>query len=88
MFVRSGRWDHVVELLTDRADASGRARLGVAVLHPYSIAVCASNRSIVVFDSHSHGQDGDLVATAQLHYAATYLNSLFPRYYPIVQFGG
>ena len=35
VFVRPGKWDHIVELLTDRADASGRASCwggGVATL--------------------------------------------------------
>ena len=59
---------------------------GVITIHPVSFSISCSSSHLILFDSHSHGNDGALLAKVPLSEAVQYLENFFEHHYPDLSF--
>ena len=79
--------DALIDFLFDKAQASPvHIAAGVFVLTPYSFSLVCHKDSFILFDSHSHGTAGALLARVPVVYGRAYLQHFFLTYYPALDF--
>ncbi len=77
----------LVDLLHQSAMATPVKRSGgVLVVHPFSFALFCCETTLVVFDSHSHGRLGALIARVPVTAADAYLRYFFRHHYHQLRF--
>ena len=59
---------------------------GVLVITPYSFGVVCTTTTFLLFDSHSHGNQGALFSKVPVSEATSYLHSFFTSYYSHLNF--
>ena len=89
-FVRPGQWQGLVDFICSRQLSSSVNKLvtGVLVVSTYSFAVCFLEECalFLVFDSHSHGTSGGLIATVAKDHTAEYFEEFVSRHYGFLCF--
>ena len=72
----------MVEVLqyTSTAAATNRSG-GVLVVTPFSSGLVCDRLTVLVFDSHAHGQNGALLARVPVPQASAYMKYFFSKHY-------
>lgn len=89
LFVRSDSvsLDHLVEDLSLQAQAAPFAgACSIFITTPFSFSFCCYKDRFILFDSHSHGVAGALIADVPLNKARAYIEYFFATHYAHAQF--
>lgn len=86
-FIRPAAFVTVVDLMTTTAEADTKGlSAGVFMITPDTFCIASDGASVVVFDSHTHGNAGALLAELCKEDAVTYLKLFFANHYPGLSF--
>ena len=87
IFLRPDNVTVLVKKLTDQAASHGKhTAVSIFTTAPFSLAICSDCSHFYLFDSHSHGQSGALIAKVPVPQAVDYLVYFFRQRYPCIHF--
>ncbi|XP_062507782.1 uncharacterized protein LOC134184175 isoform X2 [Corticium candelabrum] len=88
-FITPEQCHEIFDNLQSQAECNVNGRsAGVLVIHPFSFAVAVDRGLTVFFDSHSHGENGALLAIVSFADSKAYFEKFLNTYYAFLKYDG